>query len=66
MEAECNAKPNHFQKVFTDYLDDFYELVHPWVPRENWLSEHEFREHAARTPDIDIGRVVCKTKQIPS
>ena len=26
--VSSNAKPNHFQEVFTDYLDDFYELVH--------------------------------------
>ena len=47
-------------KGFAYYLDDFYELVHAWVSGENWLSEHKLREHATRTPDIDIGRVVCK------
>lgn len=44
------------------YLDDFYELVHSAVPREDGLAQQQLGQHAAGRPDVDVGCVVGGTK----
>ena len=39
-------------------LDDLHQLVHPAVPGEDRLAQHELRKHAARRPDVNVGGVV--------
>ena len=39
-------------------LDDLHQLVHPAVPGEDGLAQHELREDAARRPDVNVGGVV--------
>jgi len=39
-------------------LDNFHELVHARLPREDGLAEHELCNDAADRPDVDVGAVV--------
>ena len=39
-------------------LDDLHQLVHPAVPGEDWLAQHQLREDASRRPDVNVGGVV--------
>ena len=39
-------------------LDDLHQLVHPAVPGEDGLAQHQLREDAARRPDVNVGGVV--------
>ena len=43
-------------------LDDLHQLVHPAVPGEDGLPQHQLGKDAARRPDVDVGGVVCGPK----
>lgn len=42
----------------TWHLDDLHQLVHAAVPGEDGLAQEQLGQHAARRPDVDVGRVV--------
>ena len=44
------------------HLDDFDELVHAGLAREERHAEEQLGEHAAHRPDVDAARVVCGAK----
>ena len=39
-------------------LDDLHQLVHPAVPGEDGLPQHQLGKDAARGPDVNVGGVV--------
>mmetsp|Transcript_9353 Transcript_9353/g.23285 ORF Transcript_9353/g.23285 Transcript_9353/m.23285 type:complete len:346 (+) Transcript_9353:247-1284(+) len=45
-----------------EHLDDFDELVHAGLAREERHAEEQLGEHAAHRPDVDAARVVCGAK----
>lgn len=45
-----------------EYLDNLHELIDTRLSWEQRLSQHQFRHHTTRRPDIDVSGVVCRSK----
>lgn len=46
----------------TQYLDDLDELINARLAREEWLAEHELCHDTSSRPHVNVGGVVCRTK----
>jgi len=39
-------------------FNNLYQLVDSGLARENWLSQHQFCDHTADGPNVDVGPVI--------